>query len=264
MSVSFTRKLKEQKQKGEKIIMLTAYDYITARLLDDTVDLILVGDSLGHIFSGYKTTLPVTIDEMIYHTKAVVRGASKATVVADMPFMSYHVSLESAKQNAGRLMQEAGAHAVKIEINEANYAVVPALTQIGIPVIAHLGLTPQSVYQLGGYREQAKTDKEAELLLSLAIKLEQDGCFAILLEQVSHNASKSITKAVTIPVIGIGAGSNCDGQVLVTHDLVGLTQDRVPKFAKQYDTLGDRFKSAIAEFAKEVKTGKFPQTYSKD
>ena len=260
MSVSFTRKLKDQKQKGEKIVMLTAYDYLTARLIDESgVDLILVGDSLGHLFSGYKTTLPVTIDEMIYHTKAVTRGVTKAAVVADMPFMSYHISIESAKQNAGRLMQEAGAHAVKIEINSATYPVAPALIQIGIPVIAHLGLKPQSVYQLGGYREQAKTEKEVEQLTNLAIKLEKDGCFAILLEQVPSEIAKVIAESISIPVIGIGAGPHCDGQVLVTHDVVGLTPDRVPQFVKQYDTLGTRFKSAVQAFSKDVKTGHFPK-----
>ncbi len=259
MSVSFTRRLKDHKQKGEKIVMLTAYDYLTARFLDESeVELILVGDSLGHLFSGYKTTLPVTIDDIIYHTKAVARGISKSVIIADMPFMSYHISIESAKKNAGRLMQEAGAHAVKIEVNEGSYPVIPALITIGIPVMAHLGLTPQSVYQLGGYREQGNNSKEAATLITLAKQLEEDGCFAILLEQVPSKLAKSIQQSTQIPVIGIGAGPHCDGQVLVTQDLVGLTPDRIPQFVKQYDTLGARFREAIQAFSKDVKSSRFP------
>jgi 3-methyl-2-oxobutanoate hydroxymethyltransferase len=259
MSVAFSRQLLDKKKNAQKLVMLTAYDYLTARMLDESgVDLILVGDSLGHQFSGFSTTLPVTMDAMVYHVQAVARGVKTSTIVADMPFMSYQVSLEKAKENAGRFLQEAGAHAVKIEVGAVGVEVVRSVIGMGVPVMAHLGLTPQSVYQLGGYREQAQLPEAQKALIALAKEMEALGCFAILLELVPAELAREISLALHIPVIGIGAGKGCDGQVLVTQDLVGLTMGRVPKFVTQYENLGERFSTAVRSFSEDVRQGRFP------
>jgi len=252
-------KLVEMKQKGEKITMLTAYDYLTARLLDELgVDIILVGDSLGMVVLGYENTLAVTMDDMIHHTKAVVKGVESSMVVGDMPFMSYQVNADEALKNAGRFLQEAGAQAVKLEGGEEVADKVVKIVKAGIPVMSHLGLTPQSVHQMGGFKVQGKEDKQKKKLLKDAQILEEAGAFSIVLECVPKELATDITKAVSIPIIGIGAGRECDGQVLVTQDLLGMYDKFVPKFVKQYARLSNEIKRAVSDYISEVKTGKFP------
>ncbi|HDH97349.1 MAG TPA: 3-methyl-2-oxobutanoate hydroxymethyltransferase, partial [Proteobacteria bacterium] len=222
--------------KGEKrIVMLTAYDYPTARLVDEGgVDIILVGDSSGVVVAGYENTLPVTLDETIYHTKAVVRGSKNALVVADMPFMSYQESLEQARRNAGKVMKETGCQAIKLEGGENMADTIRAIVDIDIPVMAHIGLTPQSIHRLGGYKVRGKTDAEAEQLMRDAVAVEEAGAFSVVLECVPEQVAKQITEKLSIPTIGIGAGRFCDGQVLVFHDMVGLFDRFRPRFVKQY------------------------------
>ena len=260
--------IKEMKQKGEKIPMLTAYDYSTAKLIDEAgVPLILVGDSLGMVILGYESTIPVTMDEMIHHTKAVVRGTKHALVIGDMPFMTYHVSVEDALRNAARFIQEGGAQAVKLEGGEVVAEKVRRLVECGIPVQGHIGLTPQSVHQLGGYKVVGKTPEAAVRLLNDARALEEAGVFSIVLESVPAPLSKLITERVAVPTIGIGSGPDCDGQVQVVSDLLGLFIDFVPKHAKQYARLCDTIKAAVADYIGEVKTGSFPtekQSYTMD
>ena len=260
--------IKEMKQRGEKIPMLTAYDYSTARLLDEAgVALILVGDSLGMVMLGYESTIPVTMDEMIHHTKAVVRGTKHALVIGDMPFMTYHVSTDDALRNAARFIQEGGAQAVKLEGGEVVADKVSRLVACGIPVQGHIGLTPQSVHQIGGYKVVGKTPEVAVRLLNDARALEEAGVFSIVLECVPAPLSKLITERVTVPTIGIGAGINCDGQVQVVSDILGLFTDFVPKHAKQYATLNQKITSAVADYIAEVKEGTFPtpkQSYEMD
>lgn len=253
-----TRALRQMKRRGERITMLTAYDFITAALLDEAgIDVILVGDSLGNVVLGHDTTVAVTLEDMLHHTKAVTRGAQRAMVVGDMPFLTY-TSTADALRNAGRFLQEAGAHAVKIEGGEAVVPQVQALTQAGIPVMGHLGLTPQSVYQLGGFRVQGRSAAAARKMREDAIRLEQAGAFAIVLECVPDDVAADITAAVSIPTIGIGAGVHCDGQVLVTPDALGLTRGHVPKFVKRYAELGEAMLAGVRQYIEEVRDGSFP------
>jgi 3-methyl-2-oxobutanoate hydroxymethyltransferase len=258
MRVSINQ-IKEMKAKQEKIVMLTAYDYSTAKLVDESgIPLILVGDSLGMVMLGYESTIPVTMDEMIHHTKAVVRGTKQALVIGDMPFMTYHTSTADALRNAARFIQEGGAQAVKLEGGVTVADTVKRIVECGIPVMGHIGLTPQSVHQLGGHRVQGKTPEAAERLLKDAQALEQAGAFAVVLELVPAPLSKLITQKISIPTIGIGAGPDCDGQVQVISDLLGLFSDFVPKHAKQYAKLAGAIKTALTDYIAEVKAGKFP------
>jgi len=251
--------IKEMKQKGEKISMLTAYDYSTAKIVDEAgVPLILVGDSLGMVVLGYESTIPVTMEEMLHHTKAVVRGTSKALIVGDMPFMTYHVSVEDALRNAARFIQEAGAQAIKLEGGVTVAEKVRRIVECGIPVMGHIGLTPQSIHQFGGFKIQGKTPEAAARLLEDAKALDKAGAFAVVLETVPAPLSALITKKISIPTIGIGAGIDCDGQVQVINDILGSFTDFVPKHAKQYARLVNIMSSAIAEYHNEVKSGKFP------
>jgi 3-methyl-2-oxobutanoate hydroxymethyltransferase len=251
--------LKAMKKRGEKIAMLTAYDYPTARLLDEAgVPVILVGDSLGMVVLGYDSTLPVTMADMIHHTKAVVRGSQRAHVVADMPFMSYQAGPEDALRNAGRLMQEAGAQSVKLEGGTTVAGTVRRLVEAGIPVMGHIGLTPQSLHQFGGYKVQGKTPAAAVKLLNDAQALDEAGAYAIVLETIPAALAKLITERVSIPTIGIGAGPDCDGQVQVLHDMLGLYPDFVPKHAKQYAQLAQDIGRAVGEYMAEVAEGRFP------
>jgi 3-methyl-2-oxobutanoate hydroxymethyltransferase len=251
--------IKEMKAKQEKIVMLTAYDYSTAKLVDEAgVPLILVGDSLGMVMLGYESTIPVTMDEMIHHTKAVVRGTKQALVIGDMPFMTYHTNISDALRNAARFIQEGGAQTVKLEGGVTVAETVKRIVECGIPVMGHIGLTPQSIHQLGGHKVQGKTPEAAERLLKDARALEQAGAFAIVLELVPAPLSRLITQKLTIPTIGIGAGPDCDGQVQVISDLLGLFSDFVPKHAKQYAKLAGTIRTALTDYMAEVKAGKFP------
>ncbi len=250
---------KEMKQKGEKFAMLTAYDYLTARIVDEVgIPLILVGDSLGNVVLGYETTIPVTMDMMIHHSKAVVRGVKNALVVGDMPFMTYQTSVEDALHNAARFLQEAGTHAVKVEGGVTIADTIKRIVDCGIPVMGHIGLTPQSINQLGGSRIQGKTLEAAKKLLEDALAVEQAGAFAIVLETVPAPLATLITQKLAIPTIGIGGGPGCDGQVQVIHDILGLTTGFVPKHAKQYAKLADAIKNAVVEYQNDVKAANFP------
>ena len=251
--------IKEMKPKGEKIVMLTSYDYSTAKLVEEAgIPLILVGDSLGMVVLGYETPIPVTMDVMIHHTKAVVRGTSKALIVGDMPFMTYHVSIEEAMRNAARFIQEAGAQAVKLEGGVTVAEKVRRIVDCGIPVMGHLGLTPQSVNQLGGLKVQAKSLEAASRLIDDAVALEQAGAFAIVLEAIPFKLAALVTKKVGVPTIGIGAGPYCDGQVQIVNDILGSFTDFVPKHAKQYARLADIMSNAFKEYYEEVRSGRFP------
>ncbi len=260
--------IKEMKQKGEKIAMLTSYDYSTAKIVDEAgIPLILVGDSLGVVMLGYESTIPVTMDEMLHHTKAVVRGTKHALIVGDMPFMTYHVSVEDAMRNAGRFIQEGGCQAVKMEggVNVAEK--VQRVVQCGIPVMGHIGLTPQSINQLSGFKIQGKTPEAAKRLLQDAQALEEAGAFAVVIETVPAQLSALITQKIGIPTIGIGAGAGCDGQVQVINDMLGSFSDFVPKHAKQYVKLTEIIGKAVADYSSEVKSGTFPtekQSFSMD
>jgi len=251
--------IKEMKPRGERITMLTAYDYTTAQLLDRAgIDMLLVGDSLGMVVLGYESTLPVTMEDMIHHTRAVTRGTQRAFVVADMPFMTYHASIPEAIHNAGRFLQEAGAQAVKIEGGVSMAETMKRIVECGIPVMGHIGLTPQSINQLGGFKVQGKTSEAAARLIADAKALEEAGTFAIVIECVPASLSKLITERVSVPTIGIGAGVHCDGQVQVISDLIGLFADFIPKHAKQYAKLGEEIRSAAARYIGEVKSSAFP------
>jgi len=244
---------------SQKIICLTAYDYPTARLLDEAgVDVILVGDSLGMVVLGYDSTLPVTLEEMLHHTRAVRRGTRRALVVADMPYGSYHTDTAESLRNAVRFVKEAGAEAVKMEGGERRLELIARLTEAEIPVMAHIGLTPQSVNALGGYRVQGKTADAAEQLLRDARAVEAAGAFAVVLEAVPRELAAQITRELRIPTIGIGAGPDCDGQILVVHDLLGLTFQQTPKFARQYANIGEVISSAVREYCEDVRSGDFP------
>jgi 3-methyl-2-oxobutanoate hydroxymethyltransferase len=245
--------------KTDKITCLTAYDYPTARLLDEAgVDVILVGDSLGMVVLGHENTLAVTIDEMLHHTRAVRRGTHRALVVADMPYGSYHTDTAESLHNAVRFVKEAGAEAVKIEGGERRLELISRLTEAEIPVMGHVGLTPQSVNALGGYRVQGKTPDAAEQLIRDARAVEAAGAFAVVLEAVPRELAAQITRDLRIPTIGIGAGPDCDGQILVIHDLLGLTFNQTPKFARQYANVGDIISKAVREYCEDVRGGGFP------
>ena len=251
---------KARKRRGEKIAMLTAYDATMARLLDRAgVDALLVGDSLGMVVLGYDSTVPVTLDEIIHHTKAVVRGTERALVVADMPFLTYQVSPGEAVRNAGRLLQDGGAAAVKLEGGRPVLDVVKRLVDVGIPVMGHLGLLPQSIHQVGGYLRQATRQKEADALVADAMALEEAGAFAVVLEAVPSDVAKAATASLGIPTIGIGAGPECDGQVLVSHDMLGLFDRFVPPFVKQYAHLADTVVSAAESYIEDVRAGRYPK-----
>jgi len=251
--------IKAMKQRKEKIPMLTAYDYVTARIIDEVgVPMILVGDSLGMVVLGYESTIPVTMEEMLHHTRAVVRGAKKALIVGDMPFMTYHTSVSDALKNAALFIQEGGAQAVKLEGGEVVAEAVRRLVDCGIPVMGHIGLTPQSIHQLGGYKAQGKTPETARKLFKDAQILEQAGAFSIVLECVPAPLSRLIAEKLSIPVIGIGAGPDCDGEVQVVSDVLGLYSDFVPKHARQYARLAESIRAAVATYVKEVKDNTFP------
>jgi 3-methyl-2-oxobutanoate hydroxymethyltransferase len=244
---------------SQKIVCLTAYDYPTSRLADQAgVDVLLVGDSLGMVVLGYDNTLPVTLDEMIHHTRAVRRGTKHALIVADMPFGTYHADISEALRNAVRLVKEAGAEAVKIEGGERRLELIARLTEAEIPVMGHVGLTPQSVNALGGFRVQGKTPDAAEQLLRDAHAVEAAGAFAVVLEAVPRELAAQITREVRIPTIGIGAGPDCDGQILVAHDLLGLTFNTPPKFARQYANVGEVISGAVRSYCDDVRAGTFP------
>lgn len=249
----------KQKQSGEKITMLTAYDYTTARIEDECgVNLILVGDSLGMTMLGYDTTLPVTMDDMIHHTKSVARGAENAFVVADMPFMSYQTSIYDAVVNAGRLIKEGGASAVKLEGGAEVCEQIRAIVDSSIPVVAHLGLTPQSVNAFGGFKVQGKTFDRAKQILEDAFKIQEAGACAVVLECVPAKLADIISRKLIIPTIGIGAGNGCNGQVLVYQDMLGLTTGHTPKFAKIFADAGETFRKGFTEYIQETKNGTFP------
>ncbi|MDE5582943.1 MAG: 3-methyl-2-oxobutanoate hydroxymethyltransferase [Ruminococcus sp.] len=249
----------KQKQSGEKITMLTAYDYTTARIMDECgVNSILVGDSLGMTMLGYETTLPVTMEDMIHHTKAVTRGAVNAFVVADMPFMSYQTGIYDAVMNAGRLIKEGGASAVKLEGGAEVCGQIKAIVDSSIPVVAHLGLTPQSVNAFGGFKVQGKTYERARQIIDDALKIQEAGACAVVLECVPARLAEIITEKLFIPTIGIGAGKGCDGQVLVYQDMLGLTTGYTPKFAKVFAEVGEIFRTGIKSYIDETKSGEFP------
>ncbi len=251
--------IKKMKTLGEKITMLTAYDYGMASILDESdIDILLVGDSLGNVVLGYESTLPVTMDDMVRHTQAVARGSQKAMLVADMPFLSYQVSPESALANAGRLLKEGNAQAVKLEGGREHADIVHKMTYAGIPVMAHLGLTPQSVNQLGGYKVQGKQEDAAKIIMQDAKCLEEAGAFSLVLECVPEKLAAEITAALSIPSIGIGAGVHCDGQVLVVNDMLGMNDRMTPKFVKKYAQLNVDIKNAVKLYIKDVKTSAFP------
>jgi 3-methyl-2-oxobutanoate hydroxymethyltransferase len=247
------------KARGEKIAALTAYDSLLASILDSAgIDVILVGDSGAMVFAGHETTLPITLDEMLYHTKAVRRGVQRALLVVDMPFLSYQTSVEEAIHNAGRMLKEGGAEAVKLEGGRPVVETVRRLVEIGIPVMGHLGLTPQSIHAFGGYKVQATDEDRAKRLLEDARMLEEAGAFSIVLEKIPADLARRVTESIGIPTIGIGAGVHCDGQILVTHDMLGLFEKFLPKFVRRYAELGAEIRKACNEYASDVRAGKFP------
>lgn len=247
------------KAQGEKIAVLTAYDYPFARIMDQAdIDVVLVGDSVGSVVAGYDNTLPVTMDEMIYHTRAVARGIKQALVVADMPFLSYQVDIAEARRNAGRLIKEGGAQAVKLE-GGVNFAdTIRAITMIDIPVVAHIGLTPQSVHRMGGYRVQGREEAQANQLLADARAVADAGACAVVLEGIPASLARQITAEISVPTIGIGAGVDCDGQVLVIHDILGLCEKYSPKFVKCFADVSGTIRQGVDDYIKEVKEGTFP------
>jgi 3-methyl-2-oxobutanoate hydroxymethyltransferase len=255
-----TRTIAEKKQNGEKITMLTAYDYTFARLLDQAeIDMLLVGDSVSNVVQGNETTLPVTLDEMIYHTKAVIKGAhTYSMVICDLPFMSYQTNAEEGFRNAGRVMKETSASAVKLEGGERVCQTVKLMTDNGIPVIGHLGLTPQSINQFGTYRTRGTTPEEAEHIRRDALALQDAGAFAIVLEKIPAQLATDITKMLKIATIGIGAGNGCDGQVLVLHDMLGLNEEFHPRFVRKYLTLAEDVRNAFKKYGDDVRSGDFP------
>jgi 3-methyl-2-oxobutanoate hydroxymethyltransferase len=254
-----TQAIRQKKERGEPITMLTGYDYPMALALDQAgIDAILVGDSLGMVVLGYENTLPVTMEEMLHHCRAVARGAKSALLIGDMPFMSYQVSIEEAVRNAGRFLQEGGMEAVKLEGGGERANAVRAIVGAGIPVMGHLGLIPQSINMLGGFRPQGRSAESAERLLQDAILLEEAGCFSLVLESVPGRLAEMVSKRISIPTIGIGAGIGCDGQVLVTHDLLGLFDRFTPKFVRKYANLHDEMENAFKAFIADVQEHNFP------
>lgn len=252
------------KRRGEKIGMITAYDFTMARIFDQAgIEMILVGDSASNVMAGYETTLPITMEQMIYHTSCVVRGAARALVVADLPFMSYQVTWKDALVNAGRMMKEAGAHAIKLEGGKNMVDTVKHIVDAGIPVMGHLGLTPQSIYQFGTYKVRAKEAAEAEQLLEDAQLLQSAGCFSLVLEKIPAKLAEQVSGSLTIPTIGIGAGAACDGQVLVAHDMLGLNKDFNPRFVRRYADLHHVMTGAIQQYLADIKSGDFPSDAEK-
>ena len=253
------KSLQEMKENDEKISMLTSYDFTTAGIVDKSgIDIILVGDSASNVMAGHETTLPITLDEMIYHASSVIRAVKRALVVVDLPFGTYQSDSEAALESAIRIMKESGSHAVKLEGGKEIKDSIKRIIKAGIPVMGHLGLTPQSIYKFGTYTVRAKEKKEAEQLVKDAILLEKTGCFAIVLEKVPSKLAKKIAKEIKIPIIGIGAGSGVDGQVLVLHDMLGMTKEFNPRFLRRYMNLHDDMITAISSFSKDIKTGNFP------
>jgi 3-methyl-2-oxobutanoate hydroxymethyltransferase len=254
-----TQRLLEMKKSGRKIVCLTAYDALFAKIFDEAgIDILLVGDSLGNVVLGYETTLPVTLDDTIYHSKAVTRGAQRPMIIADMPFMSYQVSPEEAFRNAGRIMKEAGVTGVKLEGGKICIEAIKRMTAAGIPAMGHLGLTPQSINKFGTYKARGKSKEEAEEIFDDAMALQDAGAFAIVLEKIPSELGKKITEALEIPTIGIGAGAYCDGQILVYSDMLGLTVDFSPRFVRRYAELNKEIHSAISRFADDVRSMSFP------
>lgn len=251
--------LRQMKERGEKIAMLTAYDATFARLFDESgADLLLVGDSLGMVVQGHDTTLPVTLEEMAYHCRAVVRGTTRAHVVGDMPFMSYQASIEQGMANAGRLIKEGGCHSVKLEGGAVHAELVRRLVAAGIPVMGHIGLTPQSFHQLGGFKVQGRDSGGRERLLADARALEEAGVYALVLEAIPADIAREISETLSIPTIGIGAGVNCDGQVLVSYDMLGMDETFKPRFVRRFATLGETIKAATQQYVAEVRGSTFP------
>lgn len=251
--------IRSMKERGEKIVCLTAYDYCFARILDESgVQLLLVGDSLGSVVQGHDSTLPVTVEDVIYHTRAVIRGRRRALVVADMPFMTFQLGVDEAKRNAGRLVQEGGAESVKLEGGVTQAATIEALVKMGVPVMGHVGLTPQSVHQFGGYRIQGRGEADARAILDDAMAVEQAGAFSVVLEGIPVQLAREITQRLSIPTIGIGAGVHCDGQILVVHDMLGLFDDFTPKFVKRYANLKETIGGAVQSYMEEVRAEAFP------
>jgi len=251
--------IRGMKQTGDKIAVLTAYDYPFARLMDNEgIDVILVGDSAGSVVAGYDTTLPVTMEEMLYHTRAVARAAEQALIVADMPFLSYQIDLRDARLNAGRLIKEGGAHAVKLEGGEHVAATIRAIVDMDVPVMGHVGLTPQSVHRMGGFKVQGRDEAQAQQILADARAVEEAGAFAVVLEGIPAALAKQVTETLSIPTIGIGAGIACDGQVLVIHDILGLFEKYSPKFVKKFADVSGAIRGGIADYIREVKGGSFP------
>jgi 3-methyl-2-oxobutanoate hydroxymethyltransferase len=250
---------RQKKAKGEPICMLTGYDYPTALALDRAgIDAILVGDSLGMVVLGYDNTLPVTMAEMLHHCRAVAKGAKSALLIGDMPFMSYQISVEEAVRNAGRFLQEAGMDAIKLEGGRERLNTIRAIIEAGIPVMGHLGLTPQSIHAMGGFRPQGRTSLTAKRILEDSVALEEAGCFSIVLESIPARLAELISKRISIPTIGIGAGAGCDGQVLVAHDMLGLFERFTPKFVKKYANLHGEMERAFGDYITDVKAGNFP------
>ena len=254
-----THTLQSMKQRGERISMLTAYDFSMARILDDAgIDVLLVGDSASNVMAGHETTLPITLDQMIYHAQSVVRAANRCLIIVDLPFGSYQGNSKEALNSAIRIMKEAGAHAIKLEGGEEVVESVRRIISAGVPVMGHLGLTPQSIYKFGTYTVRAKEEEEAERLVDNARLLQEAGCFAIVLEKIPATLGKRVSEELKIPVIGIGAGKHVDGQVLVMHDMLGITKDFSPRFLRRYLNLYDDIKKATSEFVSYIKSKDFP------
>lgn len=254
-----TQTVVNMKQEGENISMLTAYDYTMARIVDQAgIDVILVGDSASNVMAGHETTIPMTLDHMIYHASCVVRGVERSLIIADLPFMSYQVTPKEALSNAGRMMKEAGVHGVKLEGGKPVVKTVKKIVEAGIPVMGHLGLTPQSIYKFGTYKVRAKENREADELLEDAKRLEEAGCFSLVLEKIPADLAKKVTEELSIPTIGIGAGAACDGQVLVLHDMLGLNKEFKPRFLRRYADLEDRITDSVGHYIEDIKKGDFP------
>lgn len=254
-----TQTVVDMKRAGEKISMLTAYDYTMARIIDAAgIDVILIGDSASNVMAGYDTTVPMTLDHMIYHASCVVRGVERALVIADLPFMSYQVTSKEALISAGRMMKEAGVHGIKVEGGKPIIDTVHKIVDAGIPVMGHLGLTPQSIYKFGTYKVRATEDTEADTLLQDARRLEEAGCFSLVLEKIPAKLAQKVTAEISIPTIGIGAGAGCDGQVLVTHDMMGLNKEFNPRFLRRYADLNMVMTEAVQQYIDDVKKGDFP------
>jgi 3-methyl-2-oxobutanoate hydroxymethyltransferase len=254
-----TQTVVDMKRRSEKIGMITAYDFSMARIFDQAgIEMILVGDSASNVMAGNETTLPITLEQMIYHTSCVIKGVQRALVIADLPFMSYQVTANEALSNAGRMMKEAGAHAVKLEGGKSIVDSIRGIVDAGIPVMGHLGLTPQSIYKFGTYKVRATDEAEADALLEDARLLEDAGCFSLVLEKIPAALATQVTDMLSIPTIGIGAGSGCDGQVLVAHDMLGMNKDFNPRFVRRYADLNQIMTSAVQQFITDIKDGSFP------